>query len=266
MSIIYRRGAWIMDGSGWVEGRERRDRGGRFAAGVSGNPAGKRKGTRNRMTMLKLALDADESGVIARLVVDRALAGDMVAAKFCLGLIMPKPRSRPVELDLPDCSGLDGIVAAFDVTVAAMAAGEITPDEALTVTKVLDRRRRALEARARQQEREAKRGRAAENSADETPTVVPPLAQVGVDLHPACTYGESATQGEAAATVDATEDAPRPPLPEFGSACIRPATRGRAPRHAGPIDPCAAAVDRLHFACIVGRKSGAHSAGDGEKR
>jgi hypothetical protein len=62
---------------------------------------------------------------------------------------MPKPRSRPIELDLPDGAGLDGIVAAFDVTMAAMAAGDITPDEALTVSKVLDRRRAAIEAKAR---------------------------------------------------------------------------------------------------------------------
>ncbi|MDB5410937.1 MAG: hypothetical protein JWL84_5849, partial [Rhodospirillales bacterium] len=150
-----------MDGSVWVEGRAGRDRGGRFVAGVSGNPAGKRKGTLNRMSRLKLALEADESGAIARVVIDRALAGDMVAARFCLGLIMPKPRSRPIELDLPECDGIDGIVAAFGVTVTAMASGEITPDEALTVTKVLDRRRRALEARARQQAAEARRRRVA---------------------------------------------------------------------------------------------------------
>jgi hypothetical protein len=71
-----------MDGSVLVPGRAGQGRGGRFGAGVSGNPAGP--------------------------------------------------------------SGM---------TVAAMAAGEITPDESLTVTKVLDRKRRALEARVRRQAR-----------------------------------------------------------------------------------------------------------------
>jgi hypothetical protein len=102
-----------MDGSVSVAERAGRDRGGRFVAGVSGNPAGKRKGALNRMTRLKLALDADESGAVARVVIDRALAGDMVAARFCLGLIVPKPRSRPIELDLPECQDIDGIVGAF---------------------------------------------------------------------------------------------------------------------------------------------------------
>jgi hypothetical protein len=151
-------GARIMDGSGWVQEPVRRDRGGRFVAGVSGNPAGKRKGTPNRLTMLKLALSVDESGAVARVVIDRALAGDMIAARLCLEAILPK-----------------------------------------------------------------------------APTVVPSLAQAAVGLHSACNCSESA--------------APRPPLPEFGSACIRPAISRRASRRAGPTDPAAAATDRLHPAC-----------------
>jgi hypothetical protein len=219
-----------MVGSGWVGATAGRDRGGRFASGVSGNPAGRRKGTLNRMTKLSLALDADESGEIARVVIDRAKAGDHVAARFCLGLLVAKPRSRPIELDLPACNGLDGIVASFDVTVAAMADGEITPDEALTVTRVLDRRRRAIEALARQQERAARRGRQAAPLA-----VVASIAQPDDDLHSACKFGSPANEvpvaaGPAAAlgeTLAARDAPPRPPLPGFGAACIRPEIRRR---------------------------------------
>jgi pyridoxamine 5'-phosphate oxidase len=217
-----------MDGSVWVEGRAGRDRGERFVAGVSGNPAGKRKGTPNRMTMLRLALEADESSAIARVVIDRALAGDMVAARLCLGLIMPKARSRPVELDLPECGGIEGIVASFEVTVAAMASGEITPDEALKITRVLDRRRWALAARARQQAAEARCRRVAariaardavgsgngeppvepvsavhETVVSETPSVpaaAPVPAEIGADLHLACTNSSDESETPPAPT------------------------------------------------------------------
>jgi hypothetical protein len=56
-----------MDGSGWVDDAlAERDRGGRFAPGVSGNPAGKRKGTRNRATIMAEMLAAAASGVPAK--------------------------------------------------------------------------------------------------------------------------------------------------------------------------------------------------------
>jgi hypothetical protein len=105
--------------------------GGGSCGEVSRNPAGKRKGTRNPATILAAALAADEGGTVARVVIDKAVAGDAVTARFLLGLMAPKPRGRTIELDLPACNSPDDIVAAFDVTVAAMAAGEITPHEAL---------------------------------------------------------------------------------------------------------------------------------------
>src|SRR5450432_2985973 len=95
------RGVRVMDGSVWVEGQAGRGAHGRFVPGVSGNPAGKRKGTRNRATVLAAALAADESGAVARVVIDKALAGDAVTARFLLGLLAPKLRGRPIELDLP---------------------------------------------------------------------------------------------------------------------------------------------------------------------
>src|SRR5476651_2649682 len=125
-----------------------RDAAGRFVAGASGNPSGKRPGTRNRRTVLAEALRDGEDNAVARVVIDKALAGDAVTARFLLGLLSPKPRGRAITLDLPEDARPGDVVAAFDATFAAMAAGEITPDEALTVTRVLDGRRRALQALA----------------------------------------------------------------------------------------------------------------------
>jgi len=105
----------------------------------------------------------------------------------------------------------------------------------------------------------------AENSATETPPTTPyALAQVGADLHSACNYSSRGNEIPAAAggfvetaigssdapgdTVEATDAPPRQPLPEFASACIRPAIRRRAPRSAGPIGTGPAAMDRLPLA------------------
>jgi len=125
-----------------------RDANGRFAPGSSGNPAGKKPGTRNRATILREALAEGEGIAAARIVIDKALAGNAVAARFVIGLLMPRPRDRAIELDLPDTRGASDVLAASNATVQAMAAGAITPQEALTVTRVLDFRLKAVKAAA----------------------------------------------------------------------------------------------------------------------
>src|SRR4051794_17064758 len=125
-----------------------RDPSGRFLPGRSGNPAGKKPGTRNRATaMRELLADGDEMA-LARAVIDKAKAGDAVSARFVLGLVCPRPRprGRAIALDLPEGARAGDTVAAFNAALQAMAAGEITPDEAVTVTRMLDGRREALNA------------------------------------------------------------------------------------------------------------------------
>ena len=126
---------------------------GRFLPGQSGNPAGKKPGTRNRATLLHDALRDREERTVVRVVIDKALAGNSAAARFVIGLLMPRPRDRPIALELPDGAGARDILAAANATVQAMADGEITPGEALTVTRVLDFRLKALKAAVREAER-----------------------------------------------------------------------------------------------------------------
>jgi hypothetical protein len=102
--------------------------------------------TPNRAAMLAAALTGHEGHRIARVVIDKALKGDAVAACFVIGHLTPRPRGRPIALDMPDGARAGDIVAAFNATLGAMAAGEITPDEALTITRVFDGRLKALKA------------------------------------------------------------------------------------------------------------------------
>jgi hypothetical protein len=129
-----------------------RDERGRFVPGQSGNPAGKVPGTRNRATLLRAALDSEDGPAMARIVIDKALGGDVVTARFCLDRLEPRPRGRAIAIDLPAGAKASDLVAAFDATVRAMAEGEITPDEAVQVTRVLDGRRKAIEAAWRERD------------------------------------------------------------------------------------------------------------------
>ncbi|MDB5410244.1 MAG: hypothetical protein JWL84_5156 [Rhodospirillales bacterium] len=122
-----------------------RDAAGRFLAGQSGNPAGKLPGTRNRKTILMEAMRDGEGEAAARVVIEKALAGDVVAARFVVALISPRPRGRTIHLDMPEDDNCN-VVTAFNVTLRALCNGEITPDEAVTVSRFLDGRRRTLQA------------------------------------------------------------------------------------------------------------------------
>ncbi|MCH8112770.1 MAG: hypothetical protein IH905_12580 [Proteobacteria bacterium] len=119
---------------------------GRFAPGQSGNPAGRPRGARNRATQAAEAILSGEAEALTRKAVELALAGDVTALRLCLERILPAQRGRTLEFDnIPALRSPADIVAATAELVAAIGAAEITPDEALTIGRVLDGHRRAFE-------------------------------------------------------------------------------------------------------------------------
>src|SRR5437879_4915197 len=122
---------------------------GQFQKGISGNPAGWPRGARNRATLAAEALLDDEAEQLTRHAVDQVLGGDPYALRLRLERILPVLRSRRVRLDLPEsggaAAGAEEVAASLDATLRTMAEGEITPEEALTISGILDLRRRAVE-------------------------------------------------------------------------------------------------------------------------
>ena len=119
---------------------------GRFAKGQSGNPNGRPAGSRNRAT---LALDAliDGSGeAVVKAMVDAALKGDVSAGRALLDRLVPPRKDRLVSFELPVITTAAEASAALGAIVTAVAAGDITPDEAGAVSKLVVDFIRALEA------------------------------------------------------------------------------------------------------------------------
>jgi Family of unknown function (DUF5681) len=88
--------------------RDQRARGKPFQQGVSGNPAGKPKGARNRASAMLEAIDDDDLRAIVAKIVEKAKAGDLVAAKLIFDRVAPPPKSRTVSIDLPAIDKWDG--------------------------------------------------------------------------------------------------------------------------------------------------------------
>ena len=116
-----------------------------FQAGQSGNPTGRPPGSRNSATLAVEALLDGEAEAITRRAINAALAGDMTAIKLIMDRIAPPRKSRPIQIVLPDVADARGVALAQAAIVAAVAGGQICPDEATALSSLVEARRRALE-------------------------------------------------------------------------------------------------------------------------
>ena len=108
-----------------------------FAPGVSGNPAGRPPGARNRATLAVEALLEGEAEALTRKAIERALEGDGQALRLCLDRIAPPRRDRPVSFALPPLKEAADTRDAFAAVVHAIAEGELTPSEGLTLAGLI---------------------------------------------------------------------------------------------------------------------------------
>jgi hypothetical protein len=132
-----------------------RVRGRPFEKGRSGNPAGRRTGSRNKATLAAAALLAGEAEALTRKAVEMALDGDTMAMRLCMERVLPPCRERAVEFSLPAIEGIrngevkgpsaDDVARAMDAVTSALARGEITPGEAEKIAGVVDTFVRAIE-------------------------------------------------------------------------------------------------------------------------
>ena len=125
--------------------QRRRDPGQPFKPGVSGNPNGRPPGARNHVANLALRLmDTDAEAVILALI-QIAKGGDVSAIKLVLERVAPLPRNRPVSFVVPPIDTPADLGAAMTAVLHAVAAGELTPDEGVSVASLVETRRRTIE-------------------------------------------------------------------------------------------------------------------------
>ncbi|HEY6923687.1 MAG TPA: DUF5681 domain-containing protein, partial [Steroidobacteraceae bacterium] len=96
----------------------------KWKPGQSGNPAGKRPGTKNRKTVLLEALEKD-NGALAAAIKASALAGDVSAQVLWASRIEPPARARGQHVEFefdPNATPAENITRVL----AALSAGELT--------------------------------------------------------------------------------------------------------------------------------------------
>lgn len=166
---------------------------GRFASCVSGNPAGRPKGSRNRGSLIEAALRDGEAEQLARLAIELALAGDRAMLRFCLARLFPVMKGRLIELDLAPGAEEDS-AAVLAAALGGVARGEITPDEGLAVGRLVGQQDRAAG-------RERPVSRLSSGRAGVRPATAAPATLPGAGATPACkspVFAAPATAGRRA--------------------------------------------------------------------
>lgn len=118
---------------------------GRFKPGISGNPAGKPAGARHKVTRAVEALLEGQHAALTQKAIDKALEGDGMALRLCLDRIAPPRKDSPVSFALPPILTAADTVQASASILSAVAAGDVTPDEAGRVMALLTAHRSLVE-------------------------------------------------------------------------------------------------------------------------
>jgi hypothetical protein len=121
----------------------------------SGNPAGRRPGSRNKATLAAELVFDGEAEALSRKAIELALGGSEGALRLCLDRIIAPRRERPVQLAVPPIDSLPtgqarglkahDIAGAMAIILAAATQGIVTPDEAFKLGQLVDTFLRAIE-------------------------------------------------------------------------------------------------------------------------
>ena len=106
---------------------------GRFAPGNAGKP----RGARRRVTVAMDAILERSAEEMTNRLVELAVKGEFAALKFALARLAPPCRDTPVRFDLPPIDGADDTQRASSAILAAIAAGDLTPNEARSIMAML---------------------------------------------------------------------------------------------------------------------------------
>lgn len=119
---------------------------GRWVKGSSGNPAGRRIGTRNSASELSDDILMASAEDLTRAAVAMALEGDSTALRLCIDRIVPKRKHRPLNLSWPRIDTLDDVDQAMTATLGALGNGQLEVEQASALTAILDAKRRSIAA------------------------------------------------------------------------------------------------------------------------
>jgi hypothetical protein len=118
---------------------------GRFRKGQSGNPKGKRPGTRNAALIALDRIGQDAAQGLLQTVIEKAMSGDMTAARILLDRAWPVRKGRPIRFETPSIQTPADIMQALSRILDAVGSGQLTPEEGQALASLIESQRKAIE-------------------------------------------------------------------------------------------------------------------------
>jgi hypothetical protein len=110
----------------------------KYKKGQSGNPAGKRPGTRNKTTLALETLLDGEAKTLTRKAIEMAKGGDPAMLRLCIERLIPPRKDRPINFELPPLTTTQDASVAMLKILEGVANGNLTPSEASEISRVIE--------------------------------------------------------------------------------------------------------------------------------
>ena len=116
-----------------------------FVKGQSGNPAGRRKGSRNKVTELAEELAGASVEEMTRRLLSAANDGKIAAMRLYFDRIWPKRRGAPIAFEMPEVRSSADVPVALAAICRGVTDGELSVEEFETLSRGVQFMKRSLD-------------------------------------------------------------------------------------------------------------------------